>query len=44
MVWACRKNGRAPYGQKGVDDGSKYEGDLGKAGWILRKWPWVTEE
>ena len=30
MVWACGKNGLVPYGQKGVDGGSKwraYEGD-----------------
>ena len=24
MVWACRKNGRVPYGQKGVDGESKW--------------------
>ena len=24
MVWACGKNGRVPYGQKGVDGGSKW--------------------
>ena len=24
MVWACGKNGRVPYGQKGVDSGSKW--------------------
>ena len=25
MVWACGKNGWAPYGQKGVDGGSKWK-------------------
>ena len=30
MVWACGKNGRVSYGQKGVDGGSKWrETDLG---------------
>ena len=24
MVWACGKNGRVPYGQKGFDVGSKW--------------------
>ena len=24
MVWACGKNGRVPYGQKGVDDRSQW--------------------
>ena len=24
MVWACGKNGRVQYGQKGVDGGSKW--------------------
>ena len=24
MVWACGKNGCVPYGQKGVDGGSKW--------------------
>ena len=24
MVWACGKNGCIPYGQKGVDGGSKW--------------------
>ena len=24
MVWACGKNGSVPYGQKGVDGGSKW--------------------
>ena len=24
MVWACGKNGRVPYGQKGFDGGSKW--------------------
>ena len=24
MVWACGKNGGVPYGQKGVDGGSKW--------------------
>ena len=26
MVWACGKNGGVPYGQKGVDGGSKRAG------------------
>ena len=29
MVWACRKNGRVPYGQKGVDGGNKWRVALG---------------
>ena len=27
MVWACGNNGRVPYGQKGVDEGSKWRAD-----------------
>ena len=27
MVWACGKNGRVPYGQKGVDSGSQWGTD-----------------
>ena len=31
MVWACGKNGRVPYGQKGVEGG--FEVDRGLNGW-----------
>ena len=38
MVWACGKNGSVPYGQKGVDGGSKWnagtrETEVGLDGW-----------
>ena len=48
MVWECGKNGLVPYGQKGVDSGSKWrvgtrETEVRLDGWCER-WPWATEE
>ena len=32
MVWACGKNGRVPYGQKGFDVGSKWRAGTRETG------------
>ena len=35
MVWACGKNGRVPYGQKGVDGRGLVRGRP-MLGWIIQ--------